>query len=214
MHAFPAATADAGDGEIASGCVLESVTFSKNGDYVNFSAVFRTQDMLREQDLAAYDFAEVTVPASSANCLYKAPVPFLWHRVTSSLIDGSITQLDNFTLTLTNEFVDDDASFQNNQNRLQATGDPICFHKGTFSATTVYDTVFDAKIFNHINGVADTYVQVISFVNGNKTWAFTMNTQYIAPYDLPDDTKCRYRSTWNCRLIGDGTAVPLSVVVS
>ena len=208
---FPATSSDPGDGITARGCVLETCTFTKNGLFVDFNAVFRAKSIDREADLAALDETKITSPASSATMAYKAPVPFLWQAVTCSLADAGYTNMESFTLAFTNEFVDDDVTYQNSATKLS---DTPCFRNGQLTVTTVYDSVVDAKVFDFILSQADTYVHVISFVSANATWAITMNAQYIEPYDLPDPDKCKFRSTWNARLVGDGTAVPISIAVS
>ena len=208
---FPASSSDPGDGVECLGCVLETITFSKSGDYIAFNAVFRAKSIDREADLNALDETAITTPASSATTAYIAPTPFLWHSVTCSLMSASITAMDDFTLTFTNEFPDDDAVWQNSQTK---ASDVPCFRTGQLSCTTIYDTVHDAKIFDFILGTADIYDHVISFINTNATWAFTMKGQYVEPYDLPDIAKCKYRSTWNVRLCGDADEVPLSIALS
>jgi len=208
---FPAATDDAGDGTECLGCVLETVTFSKNGSVVNFNAVFRAKSIDREADLSGVDETAITTPAASANMLYIAEIPFLWQDVTCSLVSASFTKMTDLTLTFTNTYLDDDVVYQNSQVKLS---DTPCMYGGNFSATTIYDSVNDAKIFDFILGTADIYDHVISFINGNATWAFTMKGQYVEPYDLPDEGMCKFVSTWNVRLCGDADEAPLSVAVS
>jgi len=208
---FPVGSDNPGAGTAARGCTIESCTFTKNGLYVDFNAVLRAASIDREADLSTLDETKITTPAASATMSYKAPEPFLWQNLTCSLADAGYTNLESFTLTFTNEFIDDEATYQNSSVKLS---DTPCFRKGTIAASTIYDSTTDAKIFDFLINNADTYVNVISFVSTAATWAFTMNCQYIEPYDLPDPGKCKFKASWNARLVGDGTTVPLSIAVS
>ncbi len=204
-RAFPESAADAGDGTKMTGCRLESLTFTTAGGVITYNAVFRAKVIDREADLAGLTLTGVT------NTSWVAQVPFDWHDFTCSLFTASVTAMDTFSLAFTNEFMDNAAIHQNAQAK---ASDPVCGFHGQLSGTVTYDSVSDAKVFDYLLGTADIYDDVISFINTNATWAFTMKGQYIEPYDLPDIEKCKYKSSFTKRLCGDADEVGLSVVVS
>ena len=200
----PSASDDLGDGVVATGCRLESLELSKNGDYIGYTATFRAKTVDDNVDLSTYILTGIT------NTTYPELVPFLWQDVTCSILDTQAeTGINTFNLSLTNEFMDNDPTFQNNQLKQR---DYICGSSGKLTAEWLYDTIKDAQVYDNLFSQT-TQTDVISLVNANKTWAITTEGQY-QNYTKPDKEKCLYAGSYEKALMGDSSNTAISINVS
>lgn len=200
-RAFPASGADAGDGMQAEGCVLQRLVFTKNGDYVEFTADFVCEAIDEEVDFSSLTLTTITDTSLPTHN------PFLFHNVTCALLTETTT-LNNFTITLEKELLPDDHLFQNSQEIINPYAIGM---KATVEAEYFYGVAEDDDAYDAIyTDTPDT--NVISFVNASKTWAFTMKGQYT-DWTPPDAEKgiCVGKFVMECMGDSDDTAISVAV---
>jgi len=203
VQAVPASSSDLGDGVVATGCRLETLNLSKNGQYVGYTVTFRAKTIDDRVDLGSYTLSSIT------NTTYPELTPFLFKSVTASLLDAvTLTKLNTFSLDITNEFADDDIIFQNTSTKII---DPKCGTTATLSVEWIYDTTSDATVYDNLFSQT-TYNDVIT-LTGPATWAITTEGQY-QDYSKPDKEKCLYTSSFTKALLGDGSNTAISIAVS
>jgi hypothetical protein len=203
MQAYPASSSDAGDGIKAVGCRMESLTINRNGEYVGYEATFRAKSITDNSDFSTLTLLTIT------DVTYPDQRPFLFQDITTvSLIDGAVTAFNTFSLTLNNEFADDDISFQNSQTR---TIDTVCSTSGELSYTYIYTMATSARMSAFYDDTlgADNF----SITDGTNTWAITTYGQYSA-FSRPDEDKCIYTGDVTKMLMGDATYKAITITVS
>jgi len=206
VQAIPLASGDLGDGVVATGCRLETLEISKNGEYVGYTATFRAKTIDDMVDLSSYTLTGIS------NTTYPEITPYLWQDVTCSLLDtAAVTNLNTFGLTLTNTFMDDDPAFQNSQTKVR---DYICSSGGQLTAEWVYDTVKDATVYDNLYSQT-TQTDIITLVGDGaiSDWAITTEGQY-QEYTKPDKDKCLYMGSFTKQLLGDSSNTALSIAVT
>ena len=203
IQAVPAA-ATLGDGVVATGCRLETLNFSKNGQYIGYTAVFKCVSIDDQVDLSAYVLTGIT------DITYPELVPFLWQDATASLLDeAAVTKLNTFSLDLVNEYVDDDLSFQNSATRKSL---PKCGTTGTLSAEWIYDTVKDATAYDNLLSQTPQ-TDVVQITDGTAIWSIITEGQYT-DYTKPDKEKCLFVSNFTKSLLGTTAIVPITISIS
>lgn len=203
MQAYPASSNDAGDGIKAVGCRMESLTINRNGEYVGYEATFRAKSVTDNSDFSTLTLTTIT------DVTYPNQTPFLFQDITSvSLVENIIDSFNTFSLTLTNEFADDDISFQNSQTR---TTDTVCSTSGELSYTYIYTMATSDAISEFYD---DTLViDKFNITDGTNTWAISTTGQYSA-FSRPDDDKCIYTGDVTKILMGDASNKAITITVS
>ena len=202
MQAFPAGTADAGDGMRALGCRLESLVFTGTpSGAIQFTATFRARAVDFEVAFDGLTLGTVT------NTTAPNDAPFLYPNVVSSLVDDALEYLNSFTMTFTNEFAPDEVSYQNSVLRI---ADRVCKQSAQLDTTWIYDTAHDADVYDNLVGTLD--VDVISFHSGDNRWAFTTYGKYMT-YDNPEPGVCLLTGHFVKELMGDAAENALSIIV-
>lgn len=208
VQAIPAASDDAGDGVVALGCRLQSLTIRKDGEYIGFEAVFRAKSIDDAVDLGAATYAVTLTGVTDTT--YPEHTPFLWRSVTCDLLDAAaVLDITDLNFNITNRFLNDDASFQNSQTRQI---DKICGCDAKLTYRVIYDTTADATAYDNIWGAYKE--DIFSLINASKTWVFTTWGQYTPEYAKPDDTECLYETDVTKELRGDASYAALSIAVS
>ena len=203
-QAFPSASDNLGSGVVATGCRLQNLTINRDGDYVRYNAVFRAKTIDDQVDMSGWTLTAIT------NTTYPVLTPFMWKDVTCSLLDTqALTNLNTFSLNLTNEFTDDDIAFQNSQTK---TRDKVCSVSGELSFEWIYDTTADAQVYDNIFSQT-LNTDNITLVNTNKSWAIATEGQY-KDYKRPDKDNCLYVSSVTKELRGDNSLTAISISVS
>jgi hypothetical protein len=204
--AVPASSADAGDGVKVTGARCESLTLSRNGDFINFEASFRAKAIVDWASLDGLTLTSVTDTTTPEN------TPFLWQDVVVSLANASYSNANDLSITITNTFADDDVLYQNSESKVQ---DVICSTTGELTYQAIYDTVKDPAIAALIESVdpAEIFESTISFVSDDATWTFTINGREANPA-RPDDAKCIYVTDHIVTMLGDSTTEAISVAIS
>ena len=204
IQAVPAASDDLGTGVVATGCRLETFNISKNGTYIGYSATFKAVSVDDQVSLSAYVLTGIT------DTTYPELVPFLWQDTTASILDtAAVTELNTFSLDLTNEYVDDDLSFQNSATRKSLSK---CGTTGTLSAEWIYDTVKDATAYDNLLSQTPQ-TDTIILLTGDKRWTIVTEGQYT-DYTKPDKEKCLFVSNFTKSLLGTTAIVPITVTVA
>jgi len=204
MQAYPASSDDAGDGIKAVGCRMESLTINRNGEYVGYEATFRAKSVTDNSDFSTLTLTTIT------DVTYPNQTPFLFQDITSvSLVDAAITNFNTFSLTLTNEFADDDISFQNSQTR---TIDTVCSTSGELSYTYIYSMATSVNI-NSSMYTAMLAPETFTLSDGVNSWAFSTFGQYTS-FSRPDDDKCIYTGDVTKMLMGDASNTAITITVS
>lgn len=201
IQARPAAS-NLGKGIVAIGCRLESLEITKNGQYIGYTANFRAKSVDYEVDLSGYPLTGIT------NTTFPDAQPFMWHNTECSLLDEKeVNSLNTFTLTLNNEFMDDDIAFQNAQNRAR---DYICRRSGQLTAEWLYGTTDDDQVYG--NEVSQT-LQKENIMIGDGVHIVTIQTEgQYREYTRPDKENCLYLGSFTKELMGDSDSTPLTIV--
>jgi len=190
---------------LATGCRLETLEISKNGDYIGYTATFRAQTIDDMVDLSSGQSWALT---GVTDTKYPESTPFLWQDTTCSLI-GALVKMNTFSLTLTNTFMSDDLAFQNGQEK---TRDYICGSSGVLTAEWIYDTTHDATVYDNL--YSQTCMRdVITITNGLVSWTITTEGQYT-DYTKPDKENCLYVGGFTKQLLGDGSNTAISIAVA
>jgi len=203
MQAYPASSSDAGDGIKAVGCRMESLTINRNGEYVGYEATFRAKSVTDNSDFSTLTLTTIT------DVTYPNQTPFLFQDITNvELSDIAVENLNTFSLTLTNEFADDDISFQNSQTR---TTDTVCSTSGELSYTYIYTMATSESISDFYGDTL--YPDQLTLTSGINTWDITTYGQYSA-FSRPDEDKCIYTGDVTKMLMGDATYKAITITVS
>jgi hypothetical protein len=200
--AIPASSSDAGNGVKVTGARCESLTIGRSGDFINFEASFRAKTITDGVDLSSLTLTTVTDTTVPEN------TPFLWQNTTVSLADASFTKANDLSLSLTNNFADDDVLYQNQDTKVQ---DVVCSTTGEFTYQAIYDTVNDPSIATVIEDTL--YAYVVSLVSSAATWAFSIYGREANPA-RPDGAKCIYVTDHTVTILGDSSTEAISVAIS
>lgn len=204
MQAYPKASDNAGDGIQATGCRMETLTINRNGEYIGYEATFRAKTVADNTDFSGLTLTTIT------DVTYPDQTPFLFQDITTvSLIDGEVTAFNTFSLTLNNEFADDDISFQNSQTR---TIDKVCSTSGELSYTYIYSMATSVNI-NSSMYTAIPAPETFTLSDGVNSWAFSTYGQYTS-FSRPDEDKCIYTGDVTMQLMGNSTSSAITVTVS
>ena len=204
VQAVPASSSDLGDGVQATGCRLVSLTLAKEGEYIGYTAVFDAKTIDDMVSLGDYTLTGIT------NTTYPELTPMLFRQVTAELHDtGTASNLLSFNLTITNEYASDDICFQNSQTRISQ---PKCGTTAILSVDVLYDTVFDAVVYDGLFNQT-TYTDEIVLTDGTNTHTITTEGQYTA-YSKPDKEKCLFTSSFTKELTGTASVVPISIATA
>jgi len=201
-QSIPASESDAGDGIMVLGARLETLNITRNGDVMNFEASFRAKSIADGVDFSALDLTTVvdtTAPEVT---------PFLWQNVTASMLDAAYTNINDFGLTLTNTYADDDIIYQNSATKIQ---DIVCSSTGELTYQVIYDTVNDVAAAAEIEN--DLITDSISLVNDNATWNIVTYGRLANP-SRPDAEKCIYVTDNTVTLLGDSTHDAITITIA
>jgi len=203
MQAYPASSSDAGDGIKAVGCRMESLTINRNGEYVGYEATFRAKSIRDNLDFSTLTLTTIT------DVTYPDQTPFLFQDITNvELSDIAVENLNTFSLTLTNEFADDDISFQNSQTR---TTDTVCSTSGELSYTYIYTMATSESISDFYGDTL--YPDQLGLTDGTNNWEIATYGQYSA-FSRPDEDKCIYTGDVTKMLMGDASNTAITITVS
>jgi len=204
VQAVPASSSDLGDGVVATGCRLVSLTLAPNGGYIGYTAVFDAKSIDDQVDLNTYTLTGIT------DTTYPELVPMLFKNVTASLLDTiAVTNLLTFNLAITNEYASDDICFQNSSTRISQ---PKCGTTGVLTAEWLYGTENDQMVYDNINNQTP-YTDNIILTDGTNVHTIATEGQYTA-YNKPDKDKCLFTSSFTKELKGTTAIVPITVTTS
>ena len=207
-QSIPFSSSDLGDGVVATGCRLETLEISKNGEYIGYTATFRAKTIDDRVDMSLVPGGWAVTGITDTS--YPEYTPFLFQDVTCSLLDTiAVTNLNTFALTLTNTFMDDDSAFQNSQTKQR---DYICSSSGQLTAEWIYGTEEDNQVYDN-QFSQTTQTDIISLINTNATWAITTEGQY-QDYTKPDKENCLFAGQFTKMLLGDSSNTALSIAVT
>jgi len=208
VQAVPAASDDLGDGVVATGCRLETLSITKNGAYIGYTATFKAKTI--DDMVGLSTVGDSWILTGITDTTYPELTPFLWQDTTCSLLDtAAVTKLNTFSLDLTNEFVDDDLSFQNGETR---TSLAKCATTGTLTAEWIYDTTSDATAYDNLMSQTPQTDNII-LTDGTATWTIATEGQYT-DYAKPDKDKCLFTGNFTKQLMGSSAVVPITVTIT
>ncbi len=186
----------------ASGCQLMRLNITgSSGDMVRYEATFMAQTFAREatQEITGTDPGTVCTEG------------FNFGDVTASIQFGSGTYLKTFGLTIEHELADDASSFQNSNTRLATIPVKV---GGELTYTTNYNTTgaYDATADSELHSDSALPEELI-FENSTMTWKINATGQVTA-YTLADPDRQMFENNVTERLVTDGVAYPLKIVVA
>jgi len=190
-------------GVVMTGCYPETISITgASGDKCRIASTWRAKDIAREVDLSS-------ASASSGDIEFACNDVFLFADVTGTVVSGSTTSFNSFNLTMTNEFADDTAVFQNSNTK---TEEIQVNQSNTLGYEWNYDTVNDAGVYDNLlasNIITDSIV----LVSDSDTWTITTRGKYKT-YSAPDPDIGVYVASTEKELMRDSTNVSLQIAIT
>jgi hypothetical protein len=193
-------------GHQATGCVLESLKITGEGDRaIQYEAVWRARSIESELDFSTDGGGSIELPP---------PKPFLFADVDDiSLYNGAYTDLNSLTLSLSREFADDNAAFQCAmlKQREFLTG---------FSGELALETLYNTVALNSAGWLEDHLVSdsltagktCLSFMSNTTRWDVTAQGK-ITEVNPADPDKQVFVLSATIRLLGAGSNPALNIAV-
>jgi hypothetical protein len=185
--------------DILYGCVMESLSITREGDKYTFSANYRAQDFDTLVDISGWTATDPVVePVAVCEDLA---------LFTATAFMGSVTNIFAYTLTLTNSFVDDDKVFLGADTKSKE----VCIGTaGTLELS--YNVTSGDEYSSNILGITTTTVNTIT--TGTATSIQLITTGKITNNTEPDPGKDMYIGTMSIELLkGAGTVEPITVTI-
>jgi hypothetical protein len=192
-------------GHQATGCVLESLKITGEGNKpLQYEAVWRARVVTSEEDFTTDGGGSVSAIDTK---------PFLFADVSEiALFDGNYADLTCLTLTLGNEFCDDDASFQTGLVRKREL-------LAGFTGELAIETLYDGAVWNNAGWLEDHLLSDsplsadFSFIGAVKTWEWSL-TGKIAEVSPADPDNQLFILSATMKLAGDSTNPAFRVAVT
>ena len=190
---------------IFTGCTMESLSLTREGDKITFTATYRGKAITRDVDLKSWTGDEPV-----AVCEEQA----LFLNTTWASFPGGIpTSVTGFTLTLTNNFVDDDTIFLNSATRAKEV---VTGTTGTLELSYIVTagTEYSSKILKDVSaGGVLTSLATISFTAGS----LVLTTPYMKIINStePDPERNRFIGNLSLEMVNTGAVTsPLVVTLA
>lgn len=178
-----------------SGCRVNSLQITgASGGLIQFTATL---------DAAGYEPRIADQAITGIDPGYTCPAPFKFGDVVYAGNFGSTDTLKSFSITLTPEYADDAATFQNSNTRLT---DTVIGWMGELNIVTNHVAANSADYdWEQINTDAlDGLAEFISFGDGDNKWEFTSYIQ-ITNMTMPDPDNNLFEANITARIVADTT---------
>jgi len=184
---------------IFTGCTMESLSFTRESDKWTFTATYRGKEITRDVDLSGWT-GEEPIAVCEEQAL------FLNTTCSSAKLPTSVT---GFTLTLTNNFVDDDTIFLNSATRAKEV---VTGTTGTLELSYIVTAgaEYSSKIMDDTDGIA-VMSMITTFTAGSLTIVFGGK---IMNSTEPDPERNRFIGNLSLEMIKSDTVTPLVVVLA
>jgi len=200
-YAYPASSSDAGDGFKCTGCRLQDLVLSKDGEFWRYTATWRAKEIDPEQSLDGLTLTTITDTTAPEE------LPCLFQYTTCDLLDdAAVAEMLDMTVELHNIFASDDVSFTNNQDRQR---DVICGVNCKISGRVLYDTVKDATVYDNIWGSLKE--DKINILDGDDEGFNIVTWGKYAGYTLPDEDMCLYETPFEKEIYGNSSNTAITV---
>ena len=182
---------------IFTGCTMESLSLTREGDKITFTATYRGKAITRDVDLKGWAGDEPV-----AVCEEQA---LFLNTTWTGTIPTSVT---GFTLTLTNNFVDDDTIFLNSATRAKEVAIGTT---GTLELSYIVTagTELSSKILD--DTASRNYTMTITL--GTTTIGMGIYSKIINSTE-PDPERNRFIGNLSLEMVNNGASAPLAMSIS
>ena len=182
---------------IFTGCTMANISFTRESDKWTFTATYRAKEIIRDVDLSSWT-GEEPVAVCEEQALFL-------NTTWTSAPAGLPTSVTGFTLTLTNNFVDDDTIFLNSATK---TKEVVIGTTGTLEVSYIVTagTELSSKILD--DTASRTYNIAIAF--GATTIGIGIYSKIINSTE-PDPERNRFIGNLSLEMVDNGTATPLLI---
>lgn len=178
--------------DIILGCVLESIkiTGSFNG-LVMYEATYRFREVKRDQaTTSAYWTVAPEVPLVT---------PLKMSDVIFTNPDDEVESIISFEITLTNKFIDDEASYENSDLKNR---EGLCSpSNGILTFTRIYDTLTGYFYEDMLDSQKGFSIQIEEGTGSGEKWILATMNGKVSEYDQPDG-ECVFKETVTVDLRG------------